>query len=144
MPTGVYTHGKFLIGRGAITLDTADIRVLLVNSGYVFSAAHAFVSDIVFEIGGVGYSRKPLLNKVLIENDITSRITFDADNVTWTTASFSGSGLGDGTPDSAIIYVEGSSDALRPLICCVDVSPKLLPVANDYILQFPLTGILAL
>jgi len=144
MATGTYNKGKFLIASGLLALNTADIRVLLVNSGYVFSAAHNFVSDVAFELSGSGYARKVLANKTLLENDTLNRIIFDADNVTWPAATFTGSGLGGGVADSVIVYVENVSDATRSLICCVDATPKIAPVANDYVLQFSAGGILVL
>lgn len=140
--TGVYNHGKFAIGRAQVDLANADIRVLLVNSGYVFAPTHNFVSDITFELGGTGYVRKILANKTAVEDDIGNLVKFDADDLTWTGANFTGSGGGGGTPDAAIIYVESGSDMARNLLFCLDISPKIVPSGVDYTLQFGAAGIL--
>lgn len=142
--TSVYNRGKFNIGRGIVVLDQSDIRVLLVNSGYVFSAAHDTVADITFELGGTGYARKALVGKTMTENDGGGFAVWDANDVTWLGASFTGAGLGGGTPDAAILYLEGSSDVVRQLICCIDITPKAAPVGADFVLQFGAAGIMKL
>lgn len=139
--TGAYNRGKFSIANGSLSLLTADIRVLLVNSGYIFSAAHNTVADVTFELGGTGYARKQLVNKTLVEDDTNNLARFDADDVLWAGASFTGSGPGGGTPDAAVLYVEGASDATRTLLCSLDLNPKVAPSGVDITLQIGSAGI---
>ena len=98
---------------GAISLASADVRVLLVSSSYTFSSDHNFVSDITNELSGTGYARKVLASKVVAEDDTNDRATFDADDLVWTGANF-------GTPDAAIVYVHNAADAAAELICCLN------------------------
>lgn len=141
--TGVYNRGKFNIAHGVTILDQSDVRVLLVNSGYVFSAAHNVVADVTFELGGTGYVRKALTHKTLVEDDVGGFASWSADNVVWPGSSFTGSGGGGGTPDAAIFYLEGSDDSTRQLICSLDLNPKIAPIGVDYTLQIA-TGIMRL
>lgn len=116
-------------------LATADLRVLLVNNTYVYNAAHNVVSDLSGELAGAGYVRKVLVNKTLVENDVSNTITFDADDILWVGSNF-------GTPDAAIIYLESADDTSRLLLCSVNIDPKVATSGTDFTLQFGPTGIL--
>jgi hypothetical protein len=126
LATGVYNRTKYNLGRGLLDLGADDIRVLLVSSAYVFDADDEAVSDVVAaELSGSGYLRFALSGKEVVEDVIGDNALWKANNITWGGASF-------GTPDSAIFYVEGATDAGRELICCVDLSPKTETNGNSY------------
>lgn len=137
--TGVYNRAKYNIARKLLALDTDDIRVLLVSSTYVFNAAHVTVFDVIpSELSGTGYARKPLVNKTLTEDGVNNLVKFDADDLVWSGASFSG------VPDAAILYVESTGDTNRQLVCCVNVSPKITTSGVNYTLTWGPAGILTI
>ncbi len=139
MTTGIYNRMKMSIASGQLVLATADLRVLLVASGYVFDPDHDFVSDLTNELSGTGYLRQALANKIVVEDDVADRIKFDADDVTWNGANFTG-----GAVDSAIIYVEATNDNARQLVCSIDINPKLVTSGVNYTLSWGANGILLL
>lgn len=134
--TSAYNRGKFCVGTGLIQLDKDDLRVLLVSAGYVFNAAHRF-TNITNELGGSGYIRKQLVNKTVTQNDVLSVVQFDCDRIVWAGANF-------GTPDAAIIYKEGATDALREVLCSLDLNPKVATAGGALAVIVNALGVLLL
>lgn len=130
--TAAYNRGKYLVTKYDYTL--IDVRVLLVSSAYVFSAAHNVIIDVnAAELAGTGYVRKQLTNKQIIEDDASNLARFLADNITWAGSNF-------GTPDAAIVFVENGSDTASELLFSLDLQPKVATTGVDWTLQWP-TGI---
>ena len=69
MASSLYNTGLEKILDGTINLDTpADVRCLLLKSGYTFDPDHDFVSDLTpasNEITVSGYSRQALTGEVI-------------------------------------------------------------------------------
>lgn len=117
MANGVYNRGLFEIANAAADLDGADLRVLLVNSGYVFSKAHNFVADVAAnEISAVGYARQTLANKVVVEDDSNNRAYLDADDPVFPSMA-AGQTIG-----GAVLFRHTGNDATAPCIIFIDVA----------------------
>lgn len=134
----VYNRGKFLLGNG-LNLATADLRVVLVTSGYVFNADHNFLSDVIAsELAGGNYVRKSLASKTWTENDAADRADFDAADTVWISLLALA-----GTPAAAIIFRFVTVDADSDLLCFNDLSPVTPPSGGDYTVAWDALGILS-
>jgi len=80
MANAVFNGFKQGIIAGQIDLDTAAIKVALVR-GYVFNAAHTFISDLT-AAGGVINGSSPALTGITVTDGV-----FDAADTTITTAA---------------------------------------------------------
>jgi hypothetical protein len=117
MANGVYNRGLFEIASAAADLDGADLRVLLVNSGYVFSKAHNVVNDVLAnEISAAGYARQTLANKTVVEDDTNNRAYLDADDPVFPSMA-AGQTIG-----GAVVFRHTGDDATAPLILFIDVA----------------------
>ena len=94
------------------TIDlTGDIRVMLVLSSYVFSAAHKFLAD----LGAVDNGRSTAL-----QNKTYAAGVFDADNISLVATA--------AAPTSSIIlFYHTGNDATARLIAYIDTSSAGLP-----------------
>lgn len=112
--SGWYNNALEQLMNGGLDLDTADLRVCLVNSSYTPDVdTHDFLDDVTAnELSGTGYARKALTSETVAQDNTNNRGTLSADNPTWTGANF-------GTAAKAIIYVEGASDAARLLVAYI-------------------------
>lgn len=102
---------------GSIDLDTDTIKVALCTSSYTPNIdSHDNFDDITNEVSGTGYTAGgvALANKAVTVDNTDDEGVFDADDVSWTTSSF--------TYRYAIIYKEGASAATSPLIGYIDFS----------------------
>lgn len=130
MANGVYNRGLFEIASAAADLDAADLRVLLLNSGYTFSKAHNFVDDIVGnEISASGYARQTLANKVVVEDDTNNRAYLDADDPVFPSMA-AGQTIG-----GAAIFRHTGNDATAPLIVFIDVA-DVATAGTAFVLTF--------
>jgi len=138
--TGAYNVAKFQLATKQLDLSSADLRVLLVASGYVFNPDHRVVSDITSELSGTGYLRQQLQTISVVEDDVNNVVTFDAADMLWAGANFTG-----GAVDAAIIYIESSNtDSLRQLVCSVNLNPKITTAGSNYTVSWGANGILRL
>lgn len=103
MAAVLYPKFKEALLKGDVDLDTADVRVIAVDTAdYTYSAAHDFLDDVV--AGG----------RVAVSGSLTGKTmtngVFDADDTVWTSVT--------GDPFEAIVgYIhDGGSDAARRLM----------------------------
>lgn len=124
MASAWYNKGKYQVLSGSTDLLADTIKVMLVDSDYVFDADHNFVSQVTIdELGVSGYTggfngagRKTLGTKSVTEDDTNDRAYFDAADVTWTA-------LGTGaTIGGAILIKEVTNDADSVLIAFMDLT----------------------
>lgn len=117
-----YGPGLLKVLNGTIDLVADTLKVMLVDSTYVFSAAHEFVSSVSGdELSGTGYvggfagaGRKTLAGKALTNDAGNSRVEFDfTDPSAWTA-------LNAGTIGGAIIIKEITNDAASLVIGFLD------------------------
>jgi hypothetical protein len=131
MASFVYNRGALLIQNQTLNFTSADVRVLLTQSGYTADKDHAFVSSVTNEISGTGYSRRALSGRAITEDTANDRILFEASNETWTA-------IGDGsqTVARAVVYRHVTNDADSPLICVLDLTTPRVLNGGDFTLQF--------
>lgn len=140
--TQIYNPLRKYLMNGTIDLDTDDIKVALIASGYTFSAAHTHFADVSPNevANGAGYTTggKSLVGSLA---DFTGAIgKFSADNPVWT-------GLTK-TFRYAVLYAYGVLNGVTdPLIACIllDNTPADVVVAGvDYTIQWNPSGIITL
>ena len=140
MASGLYgiTFLNALKNDLALDLDdtTADrFKVMLVTSSYTPDfGTHDFKADVTNEVSGTGYSAggESLTSVTLTQSGGT--ITFDADDVTWTSSTITARG--------AVIYED--SLASDPLIAYIDFGADKSSSAGDFVLSFNASGIFTL
>ena len=140
MASGMYgiTFLNALKNDLALDLDdtTADrFKVMLVTSSYTPDfGTHDFKADVTNEVSGTGYTAggESLTSVTLTQSGGT--ITFDADDVTWTSSTITARG--------AVIYDD--SLASDPLIAYIDFGADKSSSAGDFVLSFNASGIFTL
>lgn len=135
----IYNDFKEKIMNGSIDLDTDTIKVALVTSTYtVDQDAHDFFDDITNEVSGTGYTAggATLANKAVSQDNTDNEGVFDADDASWTTASF--------TARAAIIYKSTGAAGTSPLIAYIDFGSDKTVSAGTFTIQWASEGILNL
>jgi hypothetical protein len=144
MASNLYQEGLLrIVSRAAGTIDLAadTIKVMLLGTGYTPNKDHQFVSDVVgSELSGTGYTggfggsgRKTLASKTFNKSDSTDKFFFDAADSLWTA-------INAGTIGYAIVFKEITSDAVSPVIACVDVA-DIVTNGGDVSIAWATTGI---
>lgn len=113
MANALYDKGREGFLDGSIDWDTDDIRVMLVKSGYTFSAAHDFVDDITG--GSFDNGRSAALGS----KTVTSGVADAADTTITATAATACNAL--------VIFKHTGSDATARLIAYIDTPSSGLP-----------------
>lgn len=113
MANALYDKGREGFLDGSIDWDTDDIRVMLVKSGYTFSAAHDFVDDIT------GGSNDNGRSAALGSKTVTSGVADAADTSITATAATACNAL--------VIFKHTGSDATARLIAYIDTPASGLP-----------------
>lgn len=133
MASGVFNKGLFELASALTDLDSADLRVLLVQSTYTFSPTNNYIADLsAHEISVSGYSRQALSGETVVEDDTNHRAYLDASDVTFT-------GLAAGqTIGGAVIYRHTGSDATAPLLCYVAIAATA--TGGDFTIQWAATS----
>jgi hypothetical protein len=117
MANFVFTRGIFDIFAGDTPLDSADFRLLLLDTDYVQDKNDNVLDDLdADEITVSGYARQTMANETLTEDDTNDRAYLDADDVTYT-ALVAGQTIG-----WAILYRHTGSDATAPTVAAYDVN----------------------
>ena len=96
--------------------ETATIKAMLVTSGYTANKDHDIVNDTTpgsNELNGTGYTRKTLSTVAVAKDDTNDRVTFDADDITW-------SAINAGTAAACVIYIEVTDDTDSILLAHID------------------------
>ena len=140
MASGLYgiTFLNALKNDLALDLDdtTADrFKVMLVTSAYTPDfGTHDFKADVTNEVSGTGYSAggNSLTSVTCTQSGGT--ITFDADDVTWTSSTITARG--------AVVYDDSLVN--DPLICYIDFGADKSSSSGDFVLSFNASGIFTL
>jgi len=140
MASGLYaiTFLNALKNDLAVDLDdtTADrFKVMLVTSSYTPNfGTHDFKADVTNEVVGTGYTAngESLSSVTLTQSGGT--ITFDADDVTWTSSTITARG--------AVVYDDSLTN--DPLIAYIDFGADKSSSAGDFVLSFNASGIFTL
>lgn len=136
---------RTLLLNTGINLLTDTIKVMLVNTSYVESKSHDFVSSITGgtskELSGTGYTagfggsgRKTLSSKTVTQDNTNNKAYFDAADVTWTA-------INAGTVGFVAVIKEVTSDSDSPIIAIIDVSPDIVTNGGDYTVQWATDGL---
>lgn len=140
MASVIYNSFKRDIMNGALDLDTDTIKVMLVTSSYTADQdAHTKRSDITNEVSGTGYSAggASLANKAVTADNTDNEGVFDADDLTWSTATITARG--------AVLYKSrGGASSADELICYIDFGADKSSSAGNFTLQWDSEGIINL
>jgi hypothetical protein len=105
MANGGYNIAKKKLIDGALNLGTADLRLLLVGTGYTFDPDHAFVAAVVAnELSGTGYTRVTLAGKATAQDDTNNRAEMDCNDVEY-------AAINAGTAKAALVFVQVTNDS---------------------------------
>lgn len=135
----IYNSFKKKIMDGSIDLDTDIINVALVTSTYTPDQdVHDFFDDITNEVSGTGYTAggASLANKTVTADNTDNEGVFDADDVSWTTATI--------TARAAIVYKSTGTASTSPLICYIDFGADKVSTAGTFTIAWNAEGILNL
>lgn len=128
----------------AIDFEGGDQRILLVDSGYSYSAAHDFVDDVVagsHEVTGSNYARKALTGEgVTLGGSGSATLTYDASNPT----AYSQHASGFTDARYAVLYEYNASDSAAALIAYYDFGANKGNVTGTLTLEFSASGIFTL
>lgn len=120
-----------------IDLDSDTIKLMLCSSSYTPDQdTHQYKSDVSDEITGTGYTAggATVASVVVSYNTGTNVLSFDATDVTWTTATI--------TARYAILYdATPGSDATRPLIGYIDFGGDVTSTGADFTIVWDAAGI---
>lgn len=135
----IYNGFKAKIMNGSIDLDTDTIKVALVTSTYTPNIdTHVFFSDVTNEVSGTGYTAggATLASATVTQDDTNDKGVFDANDVSWTTATITARG--------AVLYKSTGTASTSPLIAYVDFTTDKTSTAGTFTIQWSANGILTL
>ena len=139
MADAVYNYAKAEMLRGHIALDSDTINVALVTSSYTPDIdAHENFDDLDNEVSGTGYTAggAALANKAVTKDTGDDEGVFDADDLTWESASI--------TARAAIVYRDSGVEATSQLIAYIDFTEDKTASGGDFTIQWNAEGILNL
>ena len=137
MASGIYDNFKGNLFLGNVDMDTDVIKVILLNNSHSFTSTNDDYSDILANelASGSGYTTagETLTNASVVST--TSTAKWDADNVAWTSATF--------TAAHAVIHdttIVGAND----LVCSIDFGGDKSVAAGTFTLQWNASGIITI
>lgn len=134
MASGVYNNFKAEIMKGTFDLVNDTIKVMLLDNNHSFTAEDDVIADIsANEISGTGYSAggETLANTAVTVDDTDDEGVFDADDVEWTSASFSAY--------HAVVYDDTTTGDM--LICSIDFGGEQTVSGGTFTIQWDSEGI---
>jgi len=139
----VYNHAKEIFLLADVNLATDTLKVMLMQSGYTFSAdgsvGRASVDSL--EITSTGYTAggKVLSSAAVTQRDSVDNVKFDGTDITWTA-------LGTDVIRSAILWDDTPTATTSPVADPLLVRWEIATNSNggNYTLQFGASGILVL
>jgi len=139
MASGVYNRAKANLMNALMDMGTGGdtIKVLLLDSSHSFDADDDVLADVSaneVETSGTGYEQKTLANQSVTQDDANDVAKFDANNLSWTSASF--------TARHAVIYDDtiGTDD----LICSIDFGDDEVVLNGTFQINWSSSGIIQL
>lgn len=140
MANAIYNSFKRDIANGSIDLDSDTIKLMLVTSDYTPNIdTNTKRSDVTNEVSGAGYTTggSALQNKTVTINTTSDKAIFDADDVTFSTASITARG--------AVLYKSrGGASSADELICYLDFGSDITSTAGNFNIAFDANGILTI
>ncbi len=150
MSAGAYSKGVLNVLNGTIDLDTSTLKVMLVNSAYVYDPDHPNVSagsttaniatnEIVatnYTVGFAGAGRKTA-TITLTEQTASNRVVVIIGNLTWTALG----GASNATVQAGVLIREITNDAASIPIVFMDFSGgNVTTNGSDFTLSFDATN----
>lgn len=136
----VYNAAKVSFLKADIDLLVDTIRLILLDNTYTGNIdSQDFWDDISSdEVSGTGYSSggETLANRTVTQDDTDDEGVFDADDVTWTTATF--------TARYAVLVKWTGTPGTSNLIGYWDFGGDKSPAGVDFTVQFAAEGIINL
>jgi hypothetical protein len=137
----IYNAYKKYAMNGAVDLDTDTIKVALVTSAYTPSQDNDdFFNDVTNELptaGGYTAGGASLANKAVTQDNTDNEGVFDADDLAWTSATFTARG--------AVIYKNrGGASSADELIAYIDFGSDKTVSSGTFTIQWAAEGILNL
>lgn len=136
----IYNSFKRDIMNGSIDLDTDTINVMLVTATYTPDQdTHTKRADITNEVVGTGYSAggSALAGKVVSADNTDNEGVFDANDLSWTTATITARG--------AVLYkARGGAASADELICYVDFGSNITSTVGTFLITWNAEGIINL
>lgn len=139
MASFLYNSAKLRILQGSFNFGSDQFKVALVAAAYVADPdAHEFFAHVTHEINGTGYvaGGKQLQNKTLTRDDANDTVVFDANDLSWSVATF--------TTRGAVLYKNTGSPSTSPLLAYIDFEEDLEAAGENFILEWHQDGILTL
>lgn len=136
MASGIYNRLKYNLMKKLVDLSADTIKVMLLTSSHSFNADHNVKTDIdANEISGTGYTADgtALANKTVTQDDTSDRAVFDADDITWSSATFT-------ARHAALNDVTASNN----LLCSIDFGADKSVTAGTFTIQWASAGIIRL
>lgn len=131
-------YGKALqtLGEGGFSFTADTLKLLLTTGAYTPDKdTHRYLSDVTNEIVGTGYTAggKTLTGVTWVYNAGSDRMQLDADNVVWTSATF--------TTRRGVYYKSTGVAATSPLISWIDFGADEVPELVDFTIVVDATGL---
>ena len=125
--------------KGSVNLDSGGdtIKVALMDDNHSFSADDNTWSDVsANEISGTGYTAggETLSNQSVTQDDTNDKAVFDADDVSWSNATF--------TAYHAVLYDDSLTN--DDLICSIDFGEGKSVSNGTFTIQWDSSGIITL
>lgn len=139
MSSLVYNGAKEALLNGGFDFASDDLKVALVTGAYTADIdADEFFADISNEVSGTGYSSggKSLSNVSVGRDDANDRAYLDADDLTWTLATF--------TARAAVMYQNTGTPGTSRLLAYVDFDEDKISSGQDFTIEWHAEGILYL
>ena len=134
----IYNTFKVYLGDGTFDMDGDVFKIALLGSGYTPNAAHTVFADVsANEVTGTGYTAggATLANTSWVP--VAGTTTFDADDATWTGATF--------TARYAVLYKSGTANSIvNPLVKVFDFGSDKSCSNGPFTITFNAAGILTL
>ena len=137
MASGIYNRFKANLMNKEVDLEADTIKVALLDNNHSFNADDNTWSDVsANEISGTGYTAggEELTNKSVTQDDTNDKAVFDADDVSWSSATF--------TAYHAVLYDD--SLASDDLICSIDFGGAKSVSSGTFTIQWDADGIITL
>lgn len=139
MANTVANRCKYNLAAGLMDLRNGGdtIKLALVDSNHSIDPDDDVWGDVSaneLETSGTGYSQKTLANQALTQDDANDVAKFDADDVQWTSATF--------TARYAILYDD--TIATDDLIGHIDFTENKSVTSGTFTIQFASNGVLQL
>ena len=139
MPSGIYNRQKANLMNKEVDMGVGGdvFKVILLDNTHTFNPDNNVLVDIsANEISGTGYTAggETLANQTVTQDNTNDVGTFDADDVSWTTATFSAY--------HAVIY----DDTLAgdDLVCSIDFGGVKSVTAGTFTISWNASGIFRL